>query len=55
MVQLINHDQTNRLVEKTADLTGKTIGWLRLAGSLNYWSLLQNVVSFLGLIYKRDL
>ena len=31
------------------------MGWLRLAVSLKYRSLLQNTVSFIGLFRKRDL
>jgi len=31
------------------------MGWLRLVGSLNYKSLVQNIVSFIGLFCKRDL
>jgi len=31
------------------------MGWLRLVGSLNYRSLLQNIFSFIGLFCKRDL
>jgi len=31
------------------------MGWLRLVGSLNHRSLLQNIVSFIGLFCKRDL
>jgi len=31
------------------------MGWLRLAGSMNYRSLLQNIVSFIGLFCKRDI
>jgi len=31
------------------------MGWLQLVGSLNYRSVLQNIVSFIGLFCKRDL
>ena len=31
------------------------MGWLRLVGSLKYRSLLQNIISFIGLFWKRDL
>ena len=31
------------------------MGWLRLVGSINYRSLLQNIVSFIGLFCRRDL
>jgi len=31
------------------------MGWLRSVGSINYTSLLQNIVSFIGLFCKRDL
>jgi len=31
------------------------MGWLRSVGSLKYKSLLQNIVSFIGLFCKRDL
>ena len=31
------------------------MGWLRLVGSLNYRSLLENIVSFIGLFCNRDL
>jgi len=31
------------------------MGWLRLVGSLNHMSLLQNIVSFIGLFCKREL
>jgi len=31
------------------------MGWLRLVGFLKYRSLLQNIVSFIGLFCKRDL
>jgi len=34
---------------------GTHMGWLRLVGSINYRSLLQNVVSFIGLFCKGDL
>jgi len=30
------------------------MGWLRLVGSLNHRSLLQNITSFIGLFYKKD-
>jgi len=33
----------------------RCMGWLRLVGSRNYRSLLQNIVSFVGLFCKRDL
>jgi len=32
-----------------------TMGWLRFVGSSNDRSLLQNIVSFIGLFRKRDL
>ena len=31
------------------------MGWLRSVGSINYRSLLQNIVSFIGLFCKIDL
>ena len=31
------------------------MGWLRSVGSIRLWSLLQNIVSFIGLFCKRDL
>jgi len=34
---------------------GSLMGWLWLVGSLNYRSLLQNIVSFVGLFCIRDL
>ena len=33
----------------------EAMGWLRSVGSINYKSLLQNIVSFIGLFCKRDL
>jgi len=31
------------------------MGWLRLVGFLKFQALLQNIVSFIGLVCKRDL
>jgi len=36
-------------------LVSVVMGWKRLVGSLNYRTLLQNIVSFIGLFRKRDL
>ena len=33
----------------------KVVGWLQLVGPSNYRSLLQNIVSFIGLFCEKDL
>jgi len=38
-----------------ATLILSLMGWLRSVGSIIYKSLLQNIVSFIGLFCKRDL
>jgi len=35
--------------------THMRVGWLRSVGSIKFKSLLQNIVSFIGLFCKRDL
>jgi len=51
----LQHTATNEYRHTHCMITYSTMGWLCLVGSLKYRSLLQNIVTFIGLFCIRDL
>ena len=49
------HTHTEEHANATASNTPRPTGWLQIVDWLNYRSLLQNIVSFIGIFCKRDL